>query len=379
MSKIISIKNISVIGCSGSIGKQCADIVRLYPERFSLRAVAANKDVCEAVRQANEFGVKYVAFSDTSVADEYNLSGCKAELLLGEEGILKICEDPESDIIVMSVSGFAGIKYTLHALKCGKRVAVATKEVLVSAGAIIKQYIALYGGSIVPIDSEHSAVMQCIEAGGRENVNKIILTASGGPFRKMCLEDLYKVTPKDALAHPTWNMGKKITIDSATLMNKGLEVIEASVLFDCDADDIQVAVHPQSIIHSMVEFKDGSTVALLDNADMRNPILYALSYPEREIRKTPPFDIFSLPPLTFERPDFSRFKCLSLAYDVLNKGGIYPCVMNAANEKAVELFLNEKIGFMDIYDFVSKRVEETANISEPTLLDIIEADRYARR
>ena len=174
-------------------------------------------------------------------------------------------------------------------------------------------------------------------------------------------------------------MGRKITIDSATLMNKGLEVIEASVLFDCKADDIEVAVHPQSIIHSMVEFKDGSTVALLDNADMRNPILYALSYPERAERKTPAFDIFSLPPLTFERPDFSRFKCLSLAYDVLRRGGIYPCVMNAANEKAVELFLNEKIGFMDIYEFVFKRVEETENISQPTLLDIIEADKYARR
>ncbi len=376
-------KRIALFGSTGSIGTQTADIIEKYPEKFKLTSCFAYKNsdlIKEQIEKFNPvFAGLYNKAANSKLKNSY--SG-KTNIIDPESGLDEVLE--LADTVVVSISGFAGIGVTLEALKKGKQVAIATKEVLVSAGDIVNEYTALYGGSIIPIDSEHSAVWQCLEGinkGGdyREHVRRIILTASGGPFRTRDRDTLKDVTVQEALKHPNWSMGAKITIDSATMMNKGLEVIEAERLYKVGADRIDILVHPQSIVHSMVECVDGNILAQLGNANMRHPILYALSYPERIETRFGRLDLTKASALTFEEPDTEKFPSIKLAYKALEFGGTAPCVMNAANEKAVALFLEEKIRFTDIPVFVEERMERLSdNGKKLTLESIIEADRIAR-
>lgn len=377
-------KRISIFGSTGSIGTQTVDIVEKYPERFKLTACFANKNAELLQNQAEKLNAEFMGLYDFD-AQKKLTQNYKGGICIKNpnEPLDEIFQ--KSDIIVVSISGFAGIGVTLSALKCGKTVAIATKEVLVSAGEIVNDYIERYNGTIIPIDSEHSAIWQCLQGinvGGdyREHVSRLILTASGGPFRTFSKEDMQNVTVEMALKHPNWSMGAKITVDSASMMNKGLEVIEAQRLYDVGVDKIDVLIHPQSIVHSMVECIDGNVIAQLGNANMRHPILYALTYPERLETRFGRLDFTKIQPLTFEEPDFEKFPCLKLAYDALKKGGIAPCVLNAANEKAVELFLNGQIKFTEISKFVQGKLRELCdnNKAQCTLEDIIHADSLAR-
>lgn len=380
-------KRISIFGSTGSIGTQTVDIIEKYPERFKLTACFANKNSELLQHQAEKLNAEFMGLYDSdaqrNIAKNYKGSVCvKNPNEPLDEIFLK------SDVIVVSISGFAGIGVTLSALKMGKTVAIATKEVLVSAGEIVNAYAKKYKGKIIPIDSEHSAIWQCLQGinvGGdyREHVSRLILTASGGPFRTFSKDDMKNVTVEMALKHPNWSMGAKITVDSASMMNKGLEVIEAQRLYDVGVDKIDVLIHPQSIVHSMVECLDGNVIAQLGNANMRHPILYALTYPERLETRFGRLDFTKIQPLTFEEPDFEKFPCLKLAYDALKMGGIAPCVLNAANEKAVELFLNRQIKFTEISEFVHDKLIELCDnntgIEQCVTLDgIIRADALAR-
>lgn len=380
-------KRISIFGSTGSIGTQTVDIIEKYPEKFKLTACFANKNRELLQSQAEKFNAEFMGLYDYDAQNElmknYRGGVCVKN---PNESLDEIFQ--KSDIIVVSISGFAGIGVTLSALKCGKTVAIATKEVLVSAGEIVNDYIKKFKGKIIPIDSEHSAIWQCLQginAGGdyRDHVNRLILTASGGPFRTFSKDDMKNVTVEMALKHPNWSMGAKITVDSASMMNKGLEVIEAQRLYNVGVDKIDVLIHPQSIVHSMVECVDGNVIAQLGNANMRHPILYALTYPERVETRFGRLDFTKIQPLTFEEPDFEKFPCLKLAYDALKKGGIAPCVLNAANEKAVELFLNRQIKFTEISEFVHGKLMELCDNSNGVwqcteLEDIIRADGLAR-
>ena len=381
-------KMISAFGSTGSIGTQTVDIIKKYPELFSLTACFAYKNAELVKAQADELGARYVGLFD---ADSH---ACLKDSYFGKAGVTDPTGDlsevfAESDIVVVSISGFAGIGVTLSALKCAKTVAIATKEVLVSAGEIVNDYIKKYNGKLIPIDSEHSAIWQCLQGinvGGdyRDHVHRLILTASGGPFRTFEKQDMENVTVEMALKHPNCSMGAKITIDSASMMNKGLEVIEAQRLYNVGVDKIDVLIHPQSIVHSMVECVDGNIIAQLGNADMRHPILYALTYPDRVDTRFGRLDLTKLSGLTFEAPDMEKFPCLALAYEALRMGGIAPCVLNAANERAVELFLAREIKFTEISTFVHGRMIELCDNSITdnvtcTLDDIMRADEIARR
>lgn len=380
-------KRISIFGSTGSIGTQTVDIIEKYPEKFKLTACFANKNSELLQHQAENLNAEFMGLYDFEAQKElvknYKGSVCvKNPNEPLDEIFLK------SDIVVVSISGFAGIGVTLSALKTGKTVAIATKEVLVSAGDIVNAYVKQYNGKIIPIDSEHSAIWQCLQGinvGGdyRDHVNRLILTASGGPFRTFSNDDMQNVTVEMALKHPNWSMGAKITVDSASMMNKGLEVIEAQRLYNVGVDKIDVLIHPQSIVHSMVECVDGNVIAQLGNANMRHPILYALTYPERVETRFGRLDFTKIQPLTFEEPDFERFPCLKLAYDALKTGGIAPCVLNAANEKAVDLFLNRQIKFTEISEFVHGKLRDLCDNNNGieqcvTLEDIIRADTLAR-
>ncbi len=381
------IKRVSVFGSTGSIGTQTIDIIEKYPEKFSLTACFANKNGELVMGQAQSLCADFLGLYDSdshkSLARSY--SG-KARVIDPNGDLSEVFA--QSDLIVVAISGFAGIGVTLGALKQGKTVAIATKEVLVSAGDIVNEYIESFGGKIIPVDSEHSALWQCLQGinvGGdyRNHVQRLILTASGGPFRTFTKQDMENVTVEMALKHPNWSMGAKITVDSASMMNKGLEVIEAERLYRVGVDKIDVLVHPQSIVHSMVECVDGNIIAQLGNADMRHPILYAMTFPDRIDTRFGRLDLTKTAGLTFEAPDFERFPCLKLAYDAIRMGGIAPCVLNGANERAVELFLRREIKFTEISSFVhAKMIELCDNIAVTskvcTLEDIIKADRAAR-
>jgi len=364
-----TVKQLAILGSTGSIGQQTLEVVRALPHRFQVVGLAAGKNLDLLAKQINEFKPRFVYYQD-----KRGLADAEYELLSLED----IASHPQVDTVVIATSGKSGLSPTLAAVKAGKNVALANKESLVMAGEIITNEAKLNAAQILPIDSEHSAIWQCLR-GETQPAAQLILTASGGPFRHYSPAELYSVTARQALRHPSWQMGRKVTIDSATLMNKGLEIIEARWLFDIPIDNIRVLIHPQSIIHSMVEFIDGSTKAQLSHPDMRLPIQYALSYPERLPNpRLPRLDWSNIENLTFEQPDFDTFPCLKLAIEAGKKGETYPAVLCAADEVAVELFLSQRIKFTDIARLVEQTLEEHEAIAHPTLEEIMAADAWAR-
>ncbi|HBC94050.1 MAG TPA: 1-deoxy-D-xylulose-5-phosphate reductoisomerase [Pelotomaculum sp.] len=374
-------KRVVVLGSTGSIGTQTLDVIRNLPGEFKVVGLAAGRNARLLAEQIKEFRPRAAA-----LAEQEGLLRLKRELPpqdkldldWGIEGMKNLAAMPEADLVVVAVTGVAGIHPTCTALRAGKNVALANKETLVAAGQLVMDLAARKSKAVLPVDSEHSAVWQCLCGHSLDELEKIILTASGGPFRSANDEDLEKVTVEMALRHPNWNMGSKITIDSATLMNKGLEVIEAKWLFGVDYAQIDVVVHPQSIIHSAVEFKDGSVIAQMGLPDMRLPIQYALTFPQRVAGSMPRLDWTKLPKLTFEAPDILKFPSLRLAYEAGKTGGTMPAVLNAANETAVYAFLQNRVTFLGIPVVVEKVMEKHASINTPDLGEIMEADLWAR-
>ncbi len=372
-------KVISIIGSTGSIGVQTLDVARNLG--IKVAAVSANSNIDLLEKQVREFLPEVVSAGSKELAAELEsrLADLKIKVFYGMEGMLRTVEAPEADTVVTSVVGTAGLIPTMHAIKNKKNIALANKETLVTAGKLVMEEAARQGVSIFPVDSEHSAIYQCLAGNSGSQVQKIIITASGGPFRGKNISELRNITPAQALKHPNWSMGSKITIDSATLMNKGLEVIEAKWLFEKELQQIQVLVHPQSIIHSMVEYADGSVLAQLGSPDMRIPIQLALTYPERRGNNFSRLDFLKCGQLTFEEPDTKTFRCLQLAFDALTLGGTMPAAMNAANEIAVAAFLDNKISFTAIPQVIERVMQaHQVNIS-PCLDDIIEVDNWARK
>ncbi len=371
-------KVISIIGSTGSIGVQTLDVARNL--RIKVTAISANSNIDLVEKQAREFLPEVVSMGskELAIALKDRLHDLNIEILYGLDGMLRAVEQEEADTVVTSVVGTAGLIPTMHAIKHKKHIALANKETLVTAGQIVMEEAGKQGIKIFPVDSEHSAIYQCLMGNNEKQVEKIIITASGGPFRGKNIKELQNISPAQALKHPNWSMGNKITIDSATLMNKGLEVIEAKWLFNKDLDRIQVLVHPQSIIHSMVEYEDGSIMAQLGSPDMRIPIQFALTYPDRCANSFSKLDLLEHSQLTFEKPDTQTFRCLQLAFDALTIGGTMPAAMNAANEIAVAAFLNNNIPFTAISKTIETVMQNhNVNIS-PCLDDIIEVDRWAR-
>lgn len=377
-------KNISILGATGSIGTQTLDVIRNSEEKINLIGITANSSVDKVKEIIGEFEPKYVAMMDensSKIIEEFcNKEYPNIKVFSGIDGLVKVATLEEIDTVVTSVVGMIGLKPTIAAIEAKKNIALANKETLVVAGELVMNKAKENNVKILPVDSEHSAIFQNLSGYKNKDINKILLTASGGPFRGKTIDDLKDVTVKEALKHPKWNMGQKISIDSATLMNKGLEVIEAHFLFDCDYDNIEVIVHPQSIIHSMVEYKDASVIAQLGSPDMRLPIQYALNYPERKEMIANPINFYELGALTFEKPDLETFKCLKFAYEAGKIGGLAPTILNGANEEAVALLLNEKIKFLQIAEII----EECMNVfkenyyDELTLDNIIELDKKVR-
>lgn len=366
-----AVKRLAVIGSTGSIGRQTLEVVRALPGRFRVLGLAAGQNIDLLAEQVIEFRPELIGCANPKDL-ETRLPGCK--FLPIEE----IASHPDIDIVVMAISGTAGLGATLAAIRAGKRIALANKESLVAAGEIITAEAKKTGARIFPIDSEHSAIRQCLN-GEKQKARRIILTASGGPFRNYSIKRMAGITVAEALAHPTWRMGKKVTIDSATLMNKGLEVIEARWLFQMPINRITVLVHPQSIIHSMVEFRDGSVKAQLSCPDMRLPIQYALCYPDRPNNPGfPRLDWDKIHELTFEPPDMAKFPCLRLAIESGKEGGTYPAVLCAADEEAVDLFLAERIKFTDIPRLVARTLEQHQKVSHPSIEEITAADKWGR-
>ncbi|MDI3500323.1 MAG: 1-deoxy-D-xylulose-5-phosphate reductoisomerase [Thermoanaerobacter sp.] len=372
-------KKVIILGSTGSIGTQTLDVIKNFKENFEIVGLTAYNNVELLSKQIREFNPKVVAVKDEDKANQLRENLKKnVEILTGSKGLQEIVKY-DADLVVVAVEGIAGLIPTVTAIQRGKDIALANKEVLVTAGQIVMDLAKKKGIRLLPIDSEHSAILQCLKGNDRKEISRLILTASGGPFRGKKKEVLKKVTVEQALNHPNWKMGKKITIDSATLMNKGFEVIEAKWLFDISEDKIDVVVHPQSIIHSMVEYIDGSIIAQLATADMRIPIQYALNYPTRNYIKEVKFLDFSvITQLTFEKPDLETFRCLSLAYEALKIGGTMTTVLNAADEIAVSLFLNKKIEFLQIAEIIEESMKEHNNIQNPTLDDIINVDKEVK-
>jgi len=364
-------KRLAILGATGSIGQQTLEVVRSFGDRFQVIGLGAGRNLPLLERQIEEFQPKLVSIEEADLRQ--SLRRPEHELSSLDE----LASHPDVDLVVIAISGKAGLGPTLASIEAGKSIALATKEVLVMAGEIVTTAARRRGVEILPIDSEPSAIWQCLR-GEERSVARLILTASGGPFRELAREQLATVTPQQALDHPTWKMGKKITIDSATMMNKGFEVIEAHWLFDVLMAKIEVVVHPQSIVHSFVEFVDGSVKAQLSPPDMRLPIQYALFYPERPPSELPRLDFSNIGPLTFEAPDLERFPCLRLALEAGRRGGTYPAVLSAADEVAVELFLEQRIGFLDIATLVEEALEQHQSIPHPSLEEILAADAWAR-
>lgn len=381
-------KTISILGSTGSIGTQVLDIVSRLPERLKVVGLAAHRNVELLAEQVIKYQPSVVSIGTEEDAGrlrevlkrtsnvEHRTSN--VEIVWGQEGLTRVATMPEAQTAVISVAGAIGLAPTIEAIKAGKEIALASKEVLVAAGSLVTKLVEEHGVRMLPIDSEHSALFQCLNGEDRKTVRRLILTASGGAFRDAPVDALKTATVEQALAHPNWTMGRKITIDSATLMNKCLEIIEARWLFGVEAERIEVVIHPQSIVHSMVEFEDASTIAQLGVPDMRLPIQYALLYPERPDTGLPRLDIIACGRLDFREPDLERYPALSLAYEALSRAGTVPAVMNAANEAAVGLFLERRIGFLDIYGITRKVMESHSAIREPDLEQILAADAWAR-
>ncbi len=371
-------KKIGILGSTGSIGTQTLQIVRSNKD-LQVTALAAGSSVSKMEDQIREFCPQMAVMWSEEAARELRtrVADTNTRVLSGMEGLLELAVCPEMDVLVTAIVGMIGIKPTIAAIEAGKTIALANKETLVTAGHIIMPLAKEKQVSILPVDSEHSAIFQSMHGENRERVRKILLTASGGPFRGRKREELRSITVEDALKHPNWSMGRKITVDSSTLVNKGLEVIEAKWLFGVEPEAIQVVVHPQSIIHSMVEYADGGIMAQLGMPDMKLPIQYALFYPDRRPMEGKRVDFFELGSMTFEKPDTDTFRGLSMAYDAIASGGSMPTIFNAANEKAVALFLDKKIRFLDIYDLIQGAMEAHKTIQNPSVEQILEAEAEA--
>lgn len=373
------VKNIAILGSTGSIGTQTLDIIEEYPERFHASVLTARRQWELLARQARKFMPKRVVIADHSPYAPLKeaLSDLPIDVAAGEKAIAEAATLNQVDIVVTAMVGYSGLIPTIEAIKAGKTIALANKETLVVAGEIITRMIKESPSEIIPVDSEHSAIFQCLVGEKTSQARKIILTASGGPFRNMSREQLENVTVADALKHPNWDMGAKVTIDSASMMNKGFEMIEARWLFGCPPDKIEVVVHPQSIVHSMVEFNDGSIKAQLGVPDMHLPIRYALGYPERLSTDAPGLTLSQYSNLTFQAPDYGKFPLLAYAFDAIKAGGNMPCLMNAANEKGVAAFLAGRIRFTDMPRIVSHVMENAPFISTPSLDDLIKSNSVA--
>ncbi len=373
-------KRISILGCTGSIGTQALQVVDFLKDHLEVVGLAARSNVDLLEQQIEGFNPRMVALSDEASADllRARVKGKSVKVLGGQDGVVQVATMPEADMVLSSIVGIAGLIPTLEAIKAGKNVALANKESLVAAGPIVMKAAAEAGVCILPVDGEHSAIFQCLSADENQNVNKLILTASGGPFRDISINELHDVSPEQALEHPNWRMGRRITVDCATLMNKGFEVIEARWLFDMDISKIDVIIHPESIIHSMVELIDGSVLAQLSTADMRLQIQLALTYPERRRSSVPYLRLSQVGSLTFQEPDMEQFPCLGYAYEAGKMGGTMPAVVNAADEVAVEAFLSRRIGFLDIPGIIKQTMEAHRPVLNPALDDIMSSDRWAR-
>ena len=382
-SKVESRKQLAILGSTGSIGTQTLDVVRAYPERYGVYALCANRSIDLLVAQAKEFHPEVVCIADESLYEALRsrLSAIHFEgkVWTGADAIAEVVTMGSVDIVVAAMVGYAGLRPTIEAIKAGKTIALANKETLVVAGEIICDLALQHHAPILPVDSEHSAIFQSLVGEDRSEIEKILLTASGGPFRTFTREQMETVTAADALKHPNWEMGAKITIDSASMMNKGFEVIEAKWLFGVPVEKIEVLVHPQSIVHSAVQFTDGAIKAQLGAPDMRLPIQYALSFPERLASDFPRADLFALKNLTFEKPDMERFPNLALAYEAMRRGGNIPCVLNAANEVANLAFRENRCGFLQMSDIISETMAKAAFIAKPTYEDYVATDLEARK
>lgn len=372
-------RHIAILGSTGSIGRQALEVIAANSGRFAVSALAALQNDQLLEEQIEQFHPDVAVLVDQRAADRLvrRYQGA-TKILSGEEGLLEAAVYHKSDTVLTAIVGFAGLKPTLAAITAGKAIALANKETLVSAGEVVTKAAKASHVSILPVDSEHSAILQCLQGERKRNIRRVLITASGGPFRGFTQEQLKNVSVADCLCHPTWSMGKKITVDSATLANKGLEVIEAKWLFDVDYDQIEVVVHPQSVVHSMVEFVDGAVMAQLGRPDMRVPIQYALTYPERITADFPKMDFKTLSALTFESPDTNTFPALALAMQAGRAGGTLPCVFNAANEVAVYAFLQGKIRFLEITALVREVMHSHSVVRQPDLEAICTADLWAR-
>ncbi len=378
-------KAISLLGSTGSIGTQTLDIAAQYPDQFRIVGLAAGNNVTMLAEQIRQFRPAIAAIHNPEKLAELqeNLADLNPQpiLLAGDTGIIEVARWSEAEVVVTGIVGCAGLLPTIAAITAGKDIALANKETLIAGGPVVLPLVQKHGVKLLPADSEHSAIFQCLQGVPDKGLRRILLTASGGSFRDLPVEKLSQVTVADALKHPNWSMGRKITIDSATLMNKGLEVIEAHYLFGVDYNQIDIVIHPQSIIHSMIELQDTSVLAQLGWADMRLPLLYALSYPERIYTNWEPLDLVKVGSLTFREPDHHKYPCMQLAYAAGRAGGCMPAVLNAANEQAVALFLEEQIAFLDIPRLIEQVCDRytTQNSATPTLEDIIAADQWSRQ
>lgn len=371
-------KKIAILGSTGSIGTQALQVIEEHSDLYEAYVLTANRSAGKLIEQARRFKPEAVVIADETFYESVRdaLADLPIKVYAGANALCEVVQDRNVDIVLASMVGFAGLMPTISAIKAGKAIALANKETLVVAGELINGLANEYKVPILPVDSEHSAIFQCLEPGNR--IEKILLTASGGPFRKYSLEEIAKVTKDQALAHPTWKMGSKITIDSATMMNKGFEVIEAKWLFGVAPEQIQVVVHPQSVIHSMVQFEDGAVKAQLGMPDMRLPIQYAFSYPKRLRSSFDRLDFFKLGGMTFEEPDMERFRCLALAYEALKQGGNMPCIVNAANEVVNRAFLEDKISFLRMSEVIEETMKKVSFDASPDLDVYMDTDKAAR-
>ncbi len=370
-------KKISILGSTGSIGKQTLDVVKQHPKEFRVLGLAAFNETEKMLEQIKEFKPEKVCLYDEKAAEELSRK-TKTEVVSGMKGLKEIAGMDEIQQTIVSVVGAIGLEPTMHAIKKGKNIALANKETLVAAGEPVMNAVKKKGVELMPIDSEHSAIFQCLNGEERKTVSKVLITCSGGPFRGKKISDFYDSTPEQALGHPTWNMGAKITIDSSTLMNKGLEVLEAKWLYDLSLNEIEVIVHPQSLIHSMVEFTDGSIMAQIGTHDMRTPIQYALTYPKRLSNSFPRLNLIEAKQLSFEKPNFENFPCLSYAFEAGKKGGTLAAAMNAANEVAVYAFLDKKIKYGEIPEIIRKVMDSHKNKKADSVETVLEYDKKAR-
>ncbi len=374
-------KNLAVLGSTGSVGTQTLEVVACFPDRFEISVLTAGRNADLLIQQAIKFQPKLVVLSDEQAYKQVKeaLAGTEIEVAYGEEALIDAVQLEEIDIVLTAIVGSVGLKPTIAAIKKGKDIALANKETLVVAGELIKKLVEEYKVRLLPVDSEHSAIFQCLPGEESNPIEKIVLTASGGPFRGKSREELEQVTKAQALKHPNWSMGAKITIDSASLMNKGLEVIEAKWLFDLEAEQVDVIIHPQSIVHSLVQFQDGSMKAQMGLPDMKLPIQYALTYPDRIQNNFERFNFANYPSLTFETPDMKTFRNLELAYQALREGGNRPCVLNAANEVVVAAFLNDEVSFLGMSDIIEETMCQVDQKENLLLEDYLHYDEESRR